>query len=106
MNNPQGFNPVGDHAPNLPRHDVGLPGHVPATPFPNIGGGADDAWPPSGGYRAPDFPPWFGVWFGRATLFATMFITLPVQVALYPVAGICGLALGLPIYLLAPGNWA
>lgn len=106
MNEPRGFNPVGDHAPSVPRHDAGLPGHVPGTPFANIGGGADDIWAPSVGYRDPNFPPWFGEWFGRVILFITMFITLPLQVALYPVAGICSIALGLPVYLLASENSA
>ena len=31
---------------------------------------------------------------------------LPLQVAMYPVAGICGIALGLPVYLLASENSA
>jgi hypothetical protein len=106
MNEPRGFNPVGDPAPNLPRHDDGLPGHVPGTPFANIGGGADDTWAPSAGYRDPNFPSWFGEWFGRVILFVAMFITLPVQVALYPVAGMCGIALSLPFYILFPENWA
>jgi hypothetical protein len=33
-----------------------------------------------------------------------MFITLPVQAALYPVAGICGIALSLPFYLAGAEN--
>src|SRR5438034_6945046 len=36
MSYPQGFNPVGEHAPGLPRHDAPLPGHAPSgyTPTP------------------------------------------------------------------------
>jgi hypothetical protein len=105
MNEPRGFNPVADHAPNLPRHDAGLPGHVPGTPFANIGG-ADDTSFSSAGYRDPNFPPWFGEWSGRVILFVAMYITVPLQVALYPVAGICGIALGLPFYLLGAQDWA
>lgn len=106
MDGPQGFNPVGEHAPGLPRHDKGLPGHVPGTPPAVIGGDADEAWPPHVGTGNPGFPPGFGEWAGRIFVLVAMFITLPVQVALYPVAGLCGLAAGLPFYLIAPGNIA
>ena len=106
MSEPQGSNPVGEHAPGLPRHDAGPRGHVPGTQSANIGGDADDPSFSSAGTRDANFPPWFGEWFGRVLLFTVMFITLPIQVALYPVAGLCGLAVALPFYILAPENWA
>ena len=99
-----GFNPVGEHAPTLPRHDAPLPGHVPGAPPVNTASGTHDASSANVAYGASNLPPWFGVWFGRVVVLVVMFITLPVQVALYPVAGICGVALGLPFYLVGAEN--
>ena len=100
MSTPQGYNPIGQHAPGVARHDAPLQGHVPGTPFPNIGGGSDEAWPPpvSGGGVA--FPPWFGEWYGRIVLIATMYLTLPLQIAFYPIAGVVGVAAGGVTYLV------
>jgi hypothetical protein len=108
MSTPQGFNPIGQHAAGVPRHDAPLPGHVSGTPFPNIGGGADEAWPPPGaGGAAVNFPPWFGEWYGRIVLVAAMYITLPLQIALYPVAGAVGIAAGGVAYLVFGSlDWA
>jgi hypothetical protein len=85
-----------------------VPGHVSGTPFPNIGGGTDEAWPPPGaGGGAVNFPPWFGEWYGRIVLVATMYLTLPLQIALYPVAGVAGVAAGGVFYLLFGSlDWA
>lgn len=108
MSTPQGFNPIGQHAAGTPRHDAPLPGHVSGTAFPNIGGGADEAWPPPGvGGGAVAFPPWFGEWYGRIVLVAAMYITLPLQIALYPVAGAVGIAAGGVAYLVFGSlDWA
>ena len=100
MNTPRGYNPVGQSAPGLPRHDAPLPGHVPGQYQP-LGGGEDAA--PTNynvGYRDPNFPPWFGIWSGRIVYFFTTYITLPIQVALYPIAGAAGLVAGSCVYLL------
>ena len=50
MNTPRGYNPVGDSAPGLPRHDAPLPGHVPGQYTP-IGGEDDPSR--SAGYGDP-----------------------------------------------------
>jgi len=96
---PRGFNPVGDHAAGLPQHDRGLPGHVSGGGFANIGGG-DDTWSPTpaNAGNAP-YPEWFGIWSARVILYVTMYITLPLQVALYPIAGVAGLLAGVLFYL-------
>jgi hypothetical protein len=100
MSTPQGYNPIGQHAPGLPRHDAQLPGHVSGTQFPNIGGGGDEAWQPGANYAGVDFPPWFGLWSGRFALWFAMYLTVPVQIALYPIAGAAALVAGGFAYLL------
>jgi hypothetical protein len=99
MSTPQGFNPVGDHAPGLPRHDAGLPGHVSGGGFANIGGGGEDQWFVRNRVGDPGLPPIVGIWFGRVALYACMYILLPVQMALYPIAGAVALGAGLVSYL-------
>lgn len=96
MSTPQGYNPVGQSAPGLPRHDAGLPGHVSGSQFANIGGGEE--WTQTGPRGDPGLPPAFGIWSGRVILYATMYILLPVQMALYPIAGAAALTAGTVTY--------
>lgn len=98
MNTPRGFNPVGESAPGLPRHDAPLPGHVPGQYQPL--GGSDEGASFNVGYKDPNFPPWFGVWSGRIAYFVANYITVPIQAALYPIAGAAGLVAGTVTYLL------
>jgi len=100
VSTPQGYNPIGQHAPGVARHDAPLPGHVAGTPFPNIGGGADEAWQPHVYNGAANFPPWFGEWSGRLILWCAMYLTVPLQMALYPIAGIAAVVAGVVVYLL------
>jgi hypothetical protein len=98
MDTPRGYNPVGQSAPGLPRHDAPLPGHVPGQYQPI--GGSDDAGTNASfnvGYKDPGFPPWFGVWSGRLTYFIATYITVPIQAALYPIAGAAGLVAGVQL---------
>ena len=102
MNTPRGYNPVGESAPGLPRHDAPLPGHVPGQYTPTDGG---NDWSPSVGYRS-------GVrakvrhlvW--ALILVGAVYLTLPIQVALYPIAGAAGLLVGGAFYLVAGQDWA
>jgi hypothetical protein len=102
MSYPQGFNPVGEHAPGLPRHDAPLPGHAPSgyTPTPD----QDSPAPTYGSYTgnatyAGAGSPAFGIWSGRFIMVCAIAITLPVQIVLYPIAGTAGLAAGAAAYL-------
>jgi hypothetical protein len=54
---------------------------------------------PANAGNAP-YPPWFGEWSARAILYITMYLTVPLQVALYPIAGAAGIGAGLVFYLL------
>ena len=102
MSEPRGYNPIGQSAPGLPRHDAPLPGHVPGQYTPLAG--QDDAAPMgTAGYRDPGFSPAFGIWSGRAIMVGIMYVTLPIQVALYPVAGAAGVLAGGVAYLLLGG---
>ena len=103
MNIPRGYNPVGESAPGLPRHDAPLPGHVPGQYTPTDGG---NDWSPSVGYRDPGFGPKFGIWSGRLIFAGAVYLTLPIQVALYPIAGAAGLLVGGAFYLAAGQDWA
>jgi hypothetical protein len=102
MNTPRGFNPVGESAPGLPRHDAPLPGHVPgqATPTPT----QPENWSPSAGYRDPGFSPAFGKWSGRVIMVCAIYLTLPLQVALYPIAGAAGVLAGFVVYIGLSGS--
>jgi hypothetical protein len=95
MDTPRGYNPVGQSAPGLPHHDAPLPGHVPgqATPI----GGAQD-WAPRTGYFGPGIGA-AGIWFARIFMVFAIYLTLPLQIALYPIAGAAGLLVGALIYL-------
>jgi hypothetical protein len=106
MNEPRGFNPVGDHAAGLPQHDRQLPGHVSGGGFANIGGGEEVSSPVvSAGGGA--YPEWFGIWSARVILYVTMYITVPIQVALYPIAGAAGVLVGGLVYLVSGSlDWA
>jgi hypothetical protein len=73
---------------------------VPGTYVP-IGGG------PSGGdgsfavgYRDPGFGPGFGRWCGRVLMILTIWLTIPLQMALYPIAGAAALVAALPVYVI------
>jgi peptidoglycan/LPS O-acetylase OafA/YrhL len=110
MNTPRGYNPVGESAPGLPRHDAPLPGHVPGQYTP-IGGGDEwsssvggNNWSPSVGYRDPGFSPAFGIWSGRIIMVCAIYLTLPIQLGLYPIAGAVGLAAGAAAYVTLNGS--
>jgi hypothetical protein len=104
VSTPQGYNPVGQSAPGLPRHDGPLPGHVPGQYQPSADTAQPDAnWSPSVGYRDPGFSPGFGLWSARIIMFCAVWITLPVQMALYPIAGVVGLVAGVVVYRVFGG---
>ena len=96
MSYPQGFNPVGEHAPGLPRHDAPLPGHAPSSytpapyqdsPAPTYGSyTGSSSYTGYSGYAGAGSPA-FGIWSGRFIMVCAIAITLPVQIVLYPIAG-------------------
>src|ERR1700722_2037076 len=88
MSTPRGFNPIGESAPGLPRHDASLPGHVPGSFAPDPG--QQQSWAPNP--IGSGFPG--ALWVGRAFIVFFIYLTLPVQLALYPVAGAPGLLCG------------
>lgn len=92
MNTPRGYNPIGQSAPGLPRHDAPLPGHVSGqSAAPGIGGAASATpfgLPTGGGY----FPG--AIWFGRGFLLVLTYLGLPVLIPLYPIAGAPALLAG------------
>jgi hypothetical protein len=111
MSYPQGFNRVGEHAPGLPRHDAPLPGHAPSgyTPISS----EDSSAPTYGSYTGnahyadPGFSPAFGIWSGRIIMLGAIAVTLPLQVALYPIAGTVGLVAVAAAYLAHVGlEWS
>jgi hypothetical protein len=102
MNEPRGFNPVGDHAPGLPQHDRRLPGHVPSE-YPPAGESApsDYGIPMRQAYTGPALPIFNNPWFARCAFFGWVYLTAPIEAALYPIAGaaaLTGAAIG---YFLA-----
>jgi hypothetical protein len=101
MSYPQGFNPVGEHAPGLPRHDAPLPGHAPSAYTPISS--EDSPAPSYGSYTGNAYAgvgsPAFGIWSGRFIMVCAIAITLPIQIVLYPIAGTAGLAAGAGVYL-------
>jgi hypothetical protein len=96
---PLGFNPVGEHAPGLPQHDKPLPGHVSGAQT-LIGG--DDAGSDGGvaSYKTgdPGLPLGFGVWSGRVILVVVTYLTLPIQLGLYPIAGVLAFIAGYIVF--------
>lgn len=101
MNEPRGFNPVGDHAPGLPQHDRRLPGHVPSGYAP-IG----ESLPIDNGilkrqaYTGPALPIFNSPWFARCAFFGWVYLTTPIEAGLYPIAGAAGiLGAGLGYFL-------
>ena len=104
MNTPRGYNPIGQSAPGLPRHDAPLPGHVPGGPSQPLGG-ADPASPGSGGfntaYTGPGLPAWCTNPIVRLMFFGWVYLTAPIEAALYPIAGAAGLACAGVFYGLA-----
>jgi hypothetical protein len=104
MDTPRGYNPIGESAPGLPRHDAPLPGHVPGGPSQPLGG-ADPSGPASGGfntaYTGPGLPAWCTkpiIWF---MFFVWMYLTAPIEAALYPIAGIAGAMVAGVFYVFA-----
>jgi len=104
MDTPRGFNPVGQSAPGLPRHDAPLPGHVPGAPSLPLGGG-DAPTPANGGfntaYTGPGLPLWVTQPIARFFFFLWVYLFAPVVAALYPIAGAAGLVGAGLFYLLA-----
>jgi len=104
MDMPRGFNPVGQSAPGLPRHDAPLPGHVPGAPSLPLGGG-DAPTPANGGfntaYTGPGLPLWVTQPIARFLFFLWVYLFAPVVAALYPIAGAAGLVGAGLFYLLA-----
>jgi len=107
METPRGYNPVGQSAPGLPRHDAPLPGHVPGqyTPiggdiFGSTGGAGNEFG--SGGfntsYTGPGLGDGFGRWSARVFMAVTTYLTLPLQLVLYPIAGIPAFGVGYYIF--------
>src|ERR1700728_677954 len=90
MNTPRGWNPIGQPAPGLPRHDAPLPGHARGQPATSLGGdaGAAPYRVPTGGY----FPG--AIWLGRGMLLVFFYVWLPALIPLYPIAGAPALAAG------------
>ena len=107
MSTPQGYNPIGQFAPGLPRHDGSLPGHVPGQYMPpaDMSGSTqpDTNWSPSVGYRDPGFSPGFGLWSARIIMLCAVWISLPLQMGLYPLAGAVGLAAGFIVFAAIGG---
>ncbi|HEY4339852.1 MAG TPA: hypothetical protein VGM97_07895 [Steroidobacteraceae bacterium] len=103
-NTPRGYNPIGQSAPGLPRHDVQIPGHVSGGPSQPLGG-ADPSGPAGGGfntaYTGPGLPDWATKPIGRFLFFGWMYLTAPVEAAMYPIAGIAGLVGAGVFYLFA-----
>ena len=109
METPRGYNPVGESAPGLPRHDAPIPGHVPGPYIPIDVGydsmGGDFNAPTGGGnrfsaaglntsYTGPGLGEGFGKWSCRVFMVFITYLTLPLQLALYPFAGMPALAVG------------
>src|ERR1700722_15303393 len=92
MNEPRGFNPVGDHAPGLPQHDRRLPGHVPSAYTP-IGDSQqiDDGIAMRQAYTGPALPIFQSPWFARCAFFGWVYLTAPIEAGLYPIAGEAGI---------------
>jgi hypothetical protein len=104
LSNPLGYNPIGESAPGLPRHDKPLPGHVPGQYAPIGGDGfGGGGYAPTGGGNSPSSggfndayagSSWFGTWSARAIMAFITYLTLPVQMALYPLAAMPAFAVG------------
>ena len=92
MNEPRGFNPVGDHAPGLPQHDRRLPGHVPSANAP-VGENQqiDGGMPLRQAYTGPALPIFMSPWFARCAFFGWVYLTAPIEAGLYPIAGAAGI---------------
>ena len=91
------FNPVGQSAPGLPRHDAPLPGHVPGQYNPI--GGSDDFGSAGGGfnvYRGQGLGS--GIWSTRVIMAFATYLTLPMQLVLYPIAAMPAFGAGYFIF--------
>ena len=99
METPRGYNPVGQSAPGLPRHDASLPGHVPGQ-YNNPTGGSDD-FALGGGfdvYRGQGLGERFGIWSTRVFMAFATYLTLPMQLVLYPIAAMPAFGAGYFIF--------
>ena len=102
MNEPRGFNPVGDHAPGLPQHDRRLPGHVPSEYTPlHQGQPIDGGLSMRQAYTGPALPLFKSPWFMRCAFFGWVYLTAPIEAGLYPIAGAAGVAGATIGYFLA-----
>ena len=107
MSDPLGYNPIGQSAPGLPRHDAPLPGHVGGSYTP-IGGAAEYSSPaPSyrgsyggGGYAYSGPPSAFATWLARIFAFFATWVTLPLAMMLYPLAGVVAVVVGTAGYFV------
>lgn len=105
MNSPQGWNPIGEHAPGLPDHTKPLPGHVSGGPGANIGDGVGPSAPANGGFNTqmtgPGIPMWMAKPIVKGFTYILMALFAPLMACLYPIAGVAG-AIGATVgYLLA-----
>lgn len=96
MNTPRGYNPVGQSAPGLPRHDAPLPGHVPGEYVPS--GGDSTAGGLNTHYTGPGLGDRFGTWSARVFMAFATYLTLPMQLVLYPIAAIPAVIVGYFIF--------
>jgi hypothetical protein len=93
MNQPRGFNPVGDHAPGLPQHDRRLPGHVPSDYTPvGESQSIDYGISKRQAYTGPALPMFKSPWFVRCAFFGWVYLTAPIEAGLYPIAGVAAVA--------------
>jgi hypothetical protein len=114
MNEPRGYNPIGEHAPSTSKHNKQLPGHVSGeyTPPP----GSADEEPPMSAPATGGVNPWVGdgKLVVRIFLIVVMWLAAPVLALLYPIAGIGGAAAAAIAYFVTHGhgsedaarNWA
>jgi hypothetical protein len=96
METPRGYNPVAQPAPGLPRHDAPLPGHAPIQ-FDPLVNSDTFGWTANGynvNYRGPGLGDAFGKWSCRFIMAFITYLILPMQLVLYPVAGMPAFAAG------------
>ena len=107
METPRGYNPVGQSAPGLPRHDAPLPGHVPGQYNPIGGDGFGSTGDAGNGfgsggfntsYTGPGLGDGFGRWSARVFMAFATYLTLPLQLVLYPIAGMPAFGVGYFIF--------
>ncbi len=108
METPRGYNPAGQSAPGLPRHDAPLPGHVPEQyqPWVNSDNFGSTGIGYNFNYRGQGLGEAFGRWSTRVFMAFITYLTLPMQLVLYPVAGMPAFGAGYFVYhtVLATGS--